>query len=146
MNKYPELNLTTLRAIEQLRQTPDILNDPECPYQDWVKRLIVPVNQEFLDLTDYDDGEDINLAEETARVYKKLRDYGESLAPSDVAAYNTYFRTSAALLEKLLHMQEQATLLTRWKEYIYIVLEFLGDQCTVDQRNEFDKRLQSLEI
>lgn len=145
MNKYPELDLNTIRAISQLRSEPELLETAECPYPDWVKSAILSwIALPGLVDIDFEGAAGIDLELETKTVYLKLKEYGDKLSPSDAAAYNTYFRTSAALLEKLLDMNAKSQMLTEWKKYVQMVLDFLGDHCSPDQRNEFSERLQSL--
>lgn len=154
---YPPLDDRTVWGVSiicrMLRTDPNYLDAPDCPYPAETRRYLaaigglaaatpapaVPAALEVADaeaVLSLDD-----LETQIARLLRDLKDFGEHLQQGDVAGHNTYFRTSAALIEKLLTMKEKAGGLRQVGEFQEKVLAFVDEVLTPDQRTRLMDRL-----
>ena len=144
---YPEFNEKNIKAIQQLYdQNTSYFDHPDCPYSEQVKQLFkIKANSDFDNPEIYDMlSSDEYLIKEINSLYGHLQTFGENMRNSDNAAEkNTYFKLSAALLEKLISMRERTLNFTKMAEFTETVLQIMEDELDVDTRSRVLERLNA---
>lgn len=145
---FPSLSEEAINDIEIVRRLmeddPHYLDDPECPYSDNIRDFLLSISVkgagqrgEGSRIPGADD-----LVEEILDFRRQLDEIGErARGMTDPAVTNTYFRLRAALLEKTLELRERAARVKEVQEFQRIVIGFLDDECTPDQRTKLMNRL-----
>lgn len=148
---FPELNEKNIRLVKRLySEDPTFFEQPNCPYSTDIIEIFTK-ESEVLDIggvtvgdLDFDamTNEDYLLAEVSA-LYKQLKDQGDKMANSDTASEkNTYFKLSAALLERLISMKERVINIKKMNEFTNQVLKIMEDTLDPDQKTTVMKRLR----
>ena len=150
MSFYPRLSEDTASAlrvvIEFSQADPSYLTHPDCPYgpemMTLLRQLMVesapPVRSEV-------DWESIDIEDQIQRVFQDLEDMSVIIINAEPNEKLAYFKTKAALLEKLIGMQERVTNLKAMAEFRSRVMDGLQRICTPAQITEFSDWL-SVEI
>lgn len=143
---FPPLSPEVCAEIEVMadlfEQHPDYFDHPDCPYSE--KMLTVfrrpsaaPVAEEAEEVD-----REIDLEQETRRIYNELSLAKDKFQADDHAERMSYFRTSTALLEKLITAQERAVNLRQISRFYSIVLEAMEEYLEPEQINELKTRLK----
>lgn len=154
---YPELNLSTLKNIQIVRQL--MLEHPhyfmESPYSGEVENFfntIFPAKDKKPSekLSDFEIAADTldlegpnkwsNLAKEAAKLYTGLK-----LVKHDTESPNeqlAYFKTATSLLEKLVGLEERAMGLKKVHEFHSVVMGIMEEILTPTQRTDVMEKLQ----
>lgn len=83
---------------------------------------------------------------EVRELFEELKDAAADIGQSDIAEKMTYFRTATSLIDKLVGLQERAAGLRQLSEFQNMILQFLDELCTPDQRTELMERLKSVTL
>jgi len=146
--KYPGVTDATLvpfRAIElQLKEFPDLLDRPECPYPPHIKAFLrrltgepgtAPVPVEAF-------GED-DLLREITELYETLRRTSESVNTNDAKDKIAMLKTSADLLTRMVDLKGKALNQREMARFQKLVVEILETVITPAQRAEFIEKMGS---
>lgn len=146
---YPQLDPATVKALPILQQ---LSQDHKsywltAPYdgitQGILERILAPrkVIHEAKEIDiDPDENMDDFLATESRNLYQKLKTAGLGLAGSEELAY---LKTSTALLEKLLAIQERANNLVKISEFYATVMDIMDSELSSDLRTRVMERLEA---
>lgn len=150
---YPPLDVKTIRALTVVRQL--VAEHPSywlnAPYGGDVQMILtnlfktpknVPQDAPEVPVNGDDDSGTASwefLARESKTLYMGLKNAGVGLDGNELM---TYYKTSSALLEKLLAMQERANNLKQISDFYQCVLEVMEDVLTVDQRTAVMEKLK----
>lgn len=136
----------------------EYLKDPQCPYDDKIKRVINDVisfregsitppkesTEEKKPSTPISEDEiDSTLAVDLYTVFSELKSYGKTIGASDQSERMAYFRTATSLLERLVNARERALGVKQIKDFQDTVLAIMEDTLSIDQRTEVMERLRS---
>ena len=150
-HELPPRMLALLWVIKgELESDPNYLTAPECPYgpelvdllsglapQKVVQAPVVaPPKADKADKWD-------TLEEETADLFKELKNYVVKLNEEDTAEHMAYFRTATALTEKLISLRERAYGTRQVQEFIRSVLGVFDEELAPDVRTRVMDRLRS---
>jgi uncharacterized protein YerC len=83
---------------------------------------------------------------EARELFDELKAESANLGTQDVNERMSYFRTATSLLDKLVGLQERAAGLRQLSEFQNMILQFLDELCTPDQRTELMERLKSVTL
>lgn len=156
MPDYPSIDPTSLvqfRVIaSELDQDQGYLDLPDCPYDDNLKiflRRLAPNQVESADVQGTSFlGKHGNkwevLENESADLYKQLKDFREKLSVGDVAEQMSFFRTATSLLEKIITINERAMGLKHIHEFQEGVLQVIEEVLSTSQRTTVMARLRAL--
>ena len=146
--RIPEETATSLAVIaKSLETNPDYLSEPECPYSDATKAVLLrlaPIKvtgEEGVDL--FEDREDTEVFEDQIkRALSEIKDLGSQL--TDVNDKLAYFKAKTGLLEKLIALQERTLNLKELSQFRSVLLEAIDQLCDADTTTAIMKRLQGL--
>lgn len=150
MDYYPEITENDLipfkLIIQAIREDPEYLTRPECPFPKSIvtffTSLATPVNPE--DAPEIQGDKWQWLENETAQLYRQLKNYGASLDGGDTAEQMSFFRTATALLEKITSINERAVGLKQIGQFQAAVLQAFEDVLEPDQRTAVISRLKGI--
>ena len=156
MSYYPacpegiDLSFFLGTIIKHLEENPDYLDDPECPYEDDTRKILlrlVPkgnIKNRIKEIQTLDPEEDRweFLDREVQSLYNDLKKQAEVLGTSTSSEKMSYFRTATSLLEKLVSLQERTVGLKRIGEFHTTVMEVMDDILSPDQRTTVMKKLE----
>jgi hypothetical protein len=151
---YPEINENNLKLIKQLfEEDKTFFDDDTCPYSDTTIALF---KNSPTDISDFEneDALDIDnigsteyIIKEINALYTHLQQFGKTMRDSDTASEkNTYFKLSAALLERLISMKERMSNVAKVTEFTETVLQILDEEVNVDERTKIIERLRNVTL
>lgn len=132
---------------------PTYLTDDDCPYPPQLRAAILSLRPAAAEkekraprATAVTPGMDKweKLEIEARELFEELKEVSGDIGQSDISEKMTYFRTATSLLDKLIGLQERAAGLRQLSEFQNMVLQFLDELCTPDQRTELMERLKSV--
>ena len=140
---YPNLDPDAVWVLQiiakNVRDNPEYLKSPDCPYPEEVKQLF----EKQTGLAQFaEDGEDFNLDSidmetEIISLYKRMQSWGNSIQNSDKSEQNTYFRLSTQLQERLIELMERSKGLKEIEQFKTAILSFMDDHMDPDTRTKF---------
>jgi hypothetical protein len=153
MSEYPTLDpksLTPLRIIAaSLANDPTYLDAEDCPYSPELRDFLrvfgqkapeIPKNGLFF-------GENADkwavLEQEATKLYDEMSNFGDKISDEDVAERMSWFRTSAALLEKVVSINERAVGLKRIHQFQELILDIFATELDPDMRTRIVDRLRA---
>ena len=149
---YPKItssNLLPIRAlVEAIAANPRYLEAPECPYPADVKEFFARITARAAppevpaSIFDGETDKVEVLERELATLIADFKRFGQELPAGDADKLQ-YFKTQASLLEKLTSLQERTLNLREMSEFQSILLGIMDEILTVDQRDDFKKRLRN---
>lgn len=138
---YPAVDADAWWALEIVIQNaaedPDYLFSDDCPYPGWFRDRFGTAR-----LTEPTDEEDLDLAGESTRLFRELKDAKDGFTSNDHAEKMAYFRTSTSLLEKLVSMAERAHNVKQISRFYQEVLDIMDQVLDEDQREAVRTRLK----
>lgn len=150
---YPPLDERNINLVVQLVQEIEgYLNDPDCPYGEGIKQLFNNNNpSKYFDNLDSTNGIDLNddsaLADQLNILYSRMQEYWTEVKHSDKSQdKNSYFRTSTALIEKLIDLKERASRIQQANSFTSEMIRIMDEIMTPDQRNEVKLRLEKFNL
>lgn len=144
--RYPPLtdvSLVPFRAIEaQLKQFPDLLDRPDCPYNPSVKSFLRRFAGETpIAIPEEGAMDDDDLVTETAALYRRIQTTSQSTQATDAKDQAQIFKILADLLGKLITLREKAMNVRSMSQFQRSVIEVLETVVTPAQRSEFIEKL-----
>lgn len=144
--KYPSITDATLvpfRAIEvQLKQFPDILDRPDCPYPPHIKALVRRLMGEPgtgpAPVAAY--GED-DLLQEITDLYEELKKVSTTVTTNDAKDKIAMLKTSGDLLTKMVDLKAKALNQREMARFQKLIVEILETVITPAQRAEFIEKM-----
>lgn len=146
---YPQIDGPTVKNLIIMRQLvgehPSYFLESSYPMQVEadIQTLFKQTRREVVVAPTAENVEDIDVEAELKSLYTGLKNAKPNMDDSDQMSY---YRTSTALLEKLLGLQEKARNIKAMSDHHRTVLNFMEEVCSPTQVEEFMKRLkESLE-
>jgi hypothetical protein len=156
MSEYPAIDpkaLTPLRIIQaQLIIDPAYLDAPDCPYSPELCSFLRIFGENRPETTEIREkstffGENADkwafLENAAAKLYEEIRGFGDLIGKEDVAERMSWFRTTTALLEKVVLINERAVGLKRVHEFQQLVLDIFDSELPPDLRTRVMDRLRA---
>lgn len=143
---FPDLPEDAWWALEivfqNIEEDPTYLQDDGCPYPSWLREFFETPERVFGMDGDEDDGEDLDLSYESARLFRELKQAKDGFSSDDHAEKMAYFRTSTSLLEKLVGMRERANNVKQISRFYQTVLDIMDEVLDEDKREAVRERLK----
>lgn len=154
MAYYPELkNPTSLASAlkliaRKLKEDPNFLLDPECPYPDELIEclqdtlVVVQIKADEPEAVPINSTIDIEV--EATTLFHEMKVFKKDLDKSDVTERAAMFRTLTSLMEKIIGIKERASALKNFGQFQDIILELIDGYLDPKQRTELTDRLKKL--
>ena len=151
---YPPLTDEAAQAVVVILQLcaarPDYFTDAECPYppefiQGLAKVMVKPEAPKTATPPAPTGDKWQQLEAECRVLFDQLKESYSTIKNEEVAERMTYFRTATSLLDKLVGLQERAAGLKQMSEFQNMVIQFLDEICTPDQRTTLMERLATVQ-
>lgn len=146
---FPNIRYEQLIPIIAVLQNPDLLDRADCPYDkstiDFFRSILNQDRSESSGVSIFDqDIDKLDVIEhEVAVLMNDFKKYGENLSIDDTSEKLQYFKTQAALLEKLINHRERIYNLKQISEFQKMVIECLEEICSEEQQEQFMEKLKS---
>lgn len=149
---YPPLDLNTLKQLEVVRQL--MLDHPayfsQSPYggeveqllRKWFSNRVENIKPEERELGSDDKDSWQVMHDEAVILFNRMKNM--NFHNLEASEKNSYLRTSTALLEKLITLQERALNLKNISDFYNTVLEIMESQLSGDQRTKIMEQLKSM--
>lgn len=163
MNTYPTLRLGVLQAIAELKDLPDALTRPDCPYDREtievlekifkvreVEKIVEKIVEVSVAATRGRPSGDTKLsieaqedvADSATELLGQLKALGEGEKGLDTQTKIQIIKTKATLIEQLLKLRERWNNVKRISLFQAVVISILDDLVTEADRQEFLKRVE----
>ncbi len=143
---YPKFDPDTLEQLKQLSECvgmdPTYLEEAD-EYPTWLLDLLGGVEEAE---AVRDDLEEVDLVKETTGLFRGLQDAKDGFATDDHSERMSYFRTSTALLEKLVGLKERALNIRQISRFYQTVLAVMEEVLEPGQVTEVRERLKEYEV
>ena len=148
MTYYPEITGVTLLPFKAVRDAlendPEYLDNEKCPYPNEVKdflRLLAPQPiigpAKSVSILDGATDKWAAIEREAIKLYDQIAEVGERLKKSgNPDKLISFFRTRTQLLEKIVGLQERALGLKQLHEFQSIVLDFIENHVSPEDRTK----------
>lgn len=130
--------------LESLKDDPGYLEGADCPYDAELKGLLGGRSVSVEAVVEAEEPE-FDLLKATQDAWRDLQDQKSKLGVNAHSEAMSYFRVNAALLEKLVVLQERAQKLRDMDSFQRVVLSVMEDLLDAGGREEFMKRLKESE-
>lgn len=140
MDPYPPLDMDHLEILLlQLQERGNAyLLSEDCPYPSRVVDLLM---ERTVDVEE-GEGEELDLEKESSRILTELKDAKVALGAGEHSEAMAYFRTSTAILEKLISMKERANNVRQIGVFYGIVMDAMEEFLDPTQITELRERLK----
>lgn len=148
--KYPHIDQNSiwgmLEFVESVKQSPELLQDPECPYPAEFTALIAKITpkakKDKTELEGEKSGFD-DIDQEIKTIYEELDDFKDGLgADTEGQVYVSYMRLRAQLLTKMLEVKERLYNVKSMKLFQERLLKGVDAVLTPEQRTKFIEYLE----
>lgn len=143
---YPNIDVDDLEMVFlQLHEKgADYIFSEDCPYPARVTDLMLEhVGGRGESDEDF---EELDLVVESTRILKELKETKETLGKSDHSEAMAYFRTSTALIEKLINAKERANNVRQIGKFYGIVLDTMEEFLEPAQITDLRERLKEFGV
>lgn len=147
MDDYPRIDVDELEILllKIREEGARYLMDEECPYPARLVDLLLEYRGTGGEVEDEDEG-DLDLVKENQRILRELKDQKDTLKDDDHSEAMAYYRTSTAVLEKLVSMQERANNVRQIGKFYGIVMETMEEFLDAAQITELRERLKEFGV